>query len=158
MRVRFAIVASILLLAQLGVSLTAYAQSPKRTLGKIERFETQFDSLLAPDAQLEILPEIYELLSQLLRHLPQQPPQPQTVFAFELKLLRELGQSPDLAASKLHPGTRQILARLTELDWPALAHLQPSPAQRGEMQQFLHNFLLYHLGRIPAGRSAALGC
>ena len=104
------------------------------------------------------LPEIYELLSQLLRHLPQQPPQPQTVFAFELKLLRELGQSPDLAASKLHPGTRQILAKLTELDWPALAHLQPSPAQRGEMQQFLHNFLLYHLGRIPSGRSAALGC
>ena len=55
MRVRFAIVASILLLAQLGVNLTAYAQSPKRTLGKIERFDTQFDSLLALDAQLEVL-------------------------------------------------------------------------------------------------------
>src|ERR1041384_7417484 len=32
------------------------------------------------------LPAIFDLMSGLLRHLPVQPPQPQTLFAFELKL------------------------------------------------------------------------
>src|SRR5262245_8073496 len=38
------------------------------------------------------LPEIYELFTSLLDFLPQHPPKPRTIFAFEVKLLRELGQ------------------------------------------------------------------
>src|SRR5690349_12636370 len=37
------------------------------------------------------LPEIHALFNSLVKHLPQQPPKPRTVFAFELKLLRHLG-------------------------------------------------------------------
>src|SRR2546423_3806925 len=37
------------------------------------------------------LPSVFDLTSGLLKHLPQQAPQPQTIFSFELKLLDELG-------------------------------------------------------------------
>jgi hypothetical protein len=34
--------------------------------------------------------------------------------------------------------------------------LKPSPAQIGELRQYLHGFLIFHLGRLPRGRAAAL--
>ena len=54
------------------------------------------------------LPVIYELAREFLNTLPLTPPQPQGVFAFELKLLNELGLQPDLEKSRLTPGARQI--------------------------------------------------
>ncbi len=102
------------------------------------------------------LPQIYELLAGLLRQLAQHPAQPLTVFAFEMKLLKELGQLPDIQESKLSAGAKQILAKLIELDWPALLHLKPSVPQTRELNQFLHGFLIYHLEKIPRGRSAAV--
>ena len=103
------------------------------------------------------LPEIYELLNAFLGKLAQHPAQPLTVFAFEMKLLRELGQSPDLQTTPLSPGARQILKKAGELDWSSVSHLKPSAVQAGELQQFLHGFLIFHLGKLPRGRSAALG-
>ena len=100
------------------------------------------------------LPELFALYRDFLDYLPKTPPQPQTVFAFEMKLLRELGQAPDISASQLNTGTKQILEKLTELDWSALSHLKPSAVQLREIQQFLHGFLSHHLGRIPKGRIA----
>src|SRR4051794_25429619 len=47
------------------------------------------------------LPAVYEFLRGFLEILPLAPPQPQTVFAFELKLLNELGLAPDLTKSEL---------------------------------------------------------
>lgn len=102
------------------------------------------------------LPQIYELLAGLLRQLAKHPPQPLTVFAFEMKLLKELGQLPDIQESKLSAGAKQILAKLIELDWPALPHLKLSAPQTRELNQFLHGFLIYHLEKIPRGRSAAV--
>jgi DNA repair protein RecO (recombination protein O) len=102
------------------------------------------------------LPAVYELMRGLVHHLAQSPPQPQTIFAFELKLLRELGLSPDLADRRLHAGTQRLVAELARQDWPVVARLKPSGAQLREIQQFLHGFLIYHLGKIPAGRVAAL--
>jgi len=56
MQARFAILTTLILLAQVaGTSLTSHAQTPKRTLGKIERFDSQLDNLLGADAKLEIL-------------------------------------------------------------------------------------------------------
>src|SRR5882672_5590740 len=92
----------------------------------------------------------------LLNHLPAQPAEPKTVFAFELKLLDQLGLSPALEKSKLNPGTKQILSALTESDFPRIARLKPSAAQVKELNQFLHGFLIFHLGKIPKGRNAAL--
>ena len=101
---------------------------------------------------------IFGLLSDLLAYLPQQPVQARSVFAFELKLLRELGLQPDAADTKLQPATRGLLAALLGTDWTGLAKLQADASQVRDLRQFLHGFLIYHLGRIPAGRANALTC
>ena len=102
------------------------------------------------------LPTIFPLMTELLDHLPKQPPQPQTIFAFELKLLHELGLKPDLAKSKLTPGAKRIVNALLASDWSAVSRLKLSEAQVTELRQFLHGFLIFHLGRIPKGRMRAL--
>ncbi len=103
------------------------------------------------------LPHVFDLMLGLLQHLTAHPPQPQTVFAFELKLLTELGLKPDLDKSKLNPGTRQLVRVLVGDDWPVVARLRATAAQEVELGHFLHGFLIYHLGRMPKGRNAAMG-
>ena len=100
---------------------------------------------------------IFELMIGLIGQLLAQPPQSTTIFAFELKLLTNLGLKPDLDKSGLSPGTRQLVKALTEQDWPVVGRLKPTVAQGPELGGFLHGFLIYHLGRIPKGRDAALG-
>lgn len=100
------------------------------------------------------LPTIYELLRRFLAALPQHPPQPRNVFAFELKLLTELGLRPDLSQSRLSPGTNKLVADLLAADWLALAQLRATAPQAKELRQFLHGFLIFHIGRIPKGRPA----
>jgi DNA repair protein RecO (recombination protein O) len=102
------------------------------------------------------IPEVHGLFLGFIRHLAQHWPSPLDLFAFEMKLLHHLGQNPDLAASTLTPGVRQILARTAELDWPELSRLKPSESQVRELQQFLYGFIVFHLGKIPKGRGAAL--
>ena len=98
------------------------------------------------------LPAVFELMTGFLKHLPRHPPQPQTIFAFEIKLLNELGLKPDLMKCRLTPGAKQIVGALSTNDWPAVARLKLSEAQVTELRQFLHGFLNFHLGRIPKGR------
>ncbi len=102
------------------------------------------------------LPEVFELLRSLLEALPRQPPQPRTVLAFELKLLRELGLAPDLAQTRLSAGARDIVKALTDEDWAAIARLKATGPQATEVRQFLHDFLVYHIERVPRGRDLAL--
>ena len=102
------------------------------------------------------LPAIYALFKSMLDQLGAAPVQPSTVLSFELRLLRELGQAPDLAAASLSPGARQVARHFSESDWPGLQTLRASPEQLREVQQFLHGFLIYHLGSLPRGRAAAL--
>ncbi len=104
------------------------------------------------------LPGLCELMRGLLAHIPGQPPQAQTILAFELKLLEELGLKPDLTRSHLSPGARQIVNNLLARDWPGISRLRLSETQTAEVRQFLHGFLIYHLGRIPSGRAHALNC
>lgn len=98
------------------------------------------------------LPAIFELMRGLLEALPLAAPQPQTVFAFEIKLLNELGLKPDLSKSKLTAGAKQAVKALTENDWVAVRRLRLSEAQGSELRQFLHGFLIFHLGKIPPRR------
>ena len=98
------------------------------------------------------LPAIYELLRAFLTALPQRPPQPRNVYAFELKLLNELGLKPDLARGHLSAATKEIVNALIESDWPAIADLKASAVQAKELRQFLQGFLIFHLGKIPKGR------
>lgn len=102
------------------------------------------------------LPGIHALFQALLAELAALPPRPRTVLAFEAKLLVELGQQPDLADTSLGPATRELYARLEADDFPTLATLTPRAEQAVELRQFLHGFLIYHLGRIPKGRGEAL--
>jgi len=102
------------------------------------------------------LPGLFELIMGMLAYLPARPPDAQTVLAFELKLLEALGLSPVLEESKLTPGTRLLAKWLTEKDWPGTGHLRSSREQVVELRQFLHGFLIFHLGKIPKGRAGAL--
>ena len=102
--------------------------------------------------QFPLLPAVYELMRGLLNHLAQHPPQPHTRFAFEVKLLAELGQQPDVSKTPLTPGTRRILEKLATTDWAVLSGLKLSAAQTTELRQFLREFLIFHLGKIPEGR------
>ena len=103
------------------------------------------------------IPALYDLMLGLLRHLGAHPPQPQTVFAFEIRLLDHLGLKPDWEKSHLRPGTRHLVHLLEKADWPVTARLKLSGPQVAELAQFLHGFLVYYLERIPKGRPGALG-
>ena len=102
------------------------------------------------------VPEIFHLMLSILNPPAPQRSPAQTVFAFELKLLDELGLKPDLARSRLTAGAKEIVKRLIESSWETIARLELSAAQVGELRQFLHGFLIFHLGKIPGGRVEAL--
>jgi len=115
-------------------------------------------ALIEQTAELDApMPAVFHNFSSLLAQIPQHPAQPQTIFGFEMKWLQELGLNPNLAEANLRPGTKQILERLLEMDWPEIFRLRLSEAQVRELRLYLHGFILYHLERIPRGRSAALG-
>ncbi len=102
------------------------------------------------------LPEIFQLMRGFLNHLCGCKPQPQNIFALEIKLLRELGLEPDFAETRLTPGAKKVIQTLLECDWEKGARLKLSDAQGHELRQFFHGFLIFHLGRLPRGRAAAL--
>jgi len=99
------------------------------------------------------LPVIFDLMRSFLDALPLAAAQPQNIFAFELKLLKELGLQPNIEESKLTPGARIIAKALAEKSWSATARLKLSNAQVSDLQQVLHGFLIFHLGKIPSGRN-----
>jgi DNA repair protein RecO (recombination protein O) len=102
------------------------------------------------------LPAAFELLRGFLDCLCRHQPVTQLVFAFELRLLREFGLNPDLRKTDLTPGAKQIVRALLKVDWPACGRLKLARAQSAELRQFLHGFMIFHLGRLPTGRAAAL--
>jgi DNA repair protein RecO (recombination protein O) len=102
------------------------------------------------------LPAIYDLTLGFFRHLCEQPAKPQTIFTFELKLLHELGWRPDLEKTGLSPGAKKIIQVLIQERWSACARLKLADAQSIELREFLHSFLIFHLGRLPKSRAGAL--
>lgn len=102
------------------------------------------------------LPEIFQLASDFFKFLCEQKTSPQNIYTLELKLLRELGLSPDLTETRLTLGAKKIVAALLELDWQSAARLQLSLAQSGEVNAWLSHYLQLQLGRLPRGRAAAV--
>jgi DNA repair protein RecO (recombination protein O) len=102
------------------------------------------------------LPAIFELLRGFVDCLCSQKPAAQLVLAFELKLLRELGLDPDLQKTNLTAGAKQIVRALLNDGWPACLRLKLTHGQTAELGQFLHGFLIFHLGKLPKGRAIAL--
>jgi DNA repair protein RecO (recombination protein O) len=103
------------------------------------------------------IPEIYSLFADFLKQLSRFPPQSQSLFAFEIKLLSELGLQPDLEKDRLNPDLKQILRIMLVSDWEALARLKLSRPQITGARQFLHGFILQHLGKIPHQRGGLGG-
>jgi DNA repair protein RecO (recombination protein O) len=87
------------------------------------------------------LPEFYALMRAFLRQLIAQPPSAQTLLAFELKLLAELGLTPDLSQTRLHPGTQHLASALLTTDWSQLPCLKPSTSQIAEITRYLEHLL-----------------
>jgi DNA repair protein RecO (recombination protein O) len=102
------------------------------------------------------MPAVFELMAGLLGQLCEHGPQPQTVPAFELKLLAELGLQPDLEKEKLKPDLKQILRVLLADDWTKIRRLKLTASQLAASERFLGGFIIYHLGKVPAGRERAI--
>lgn len=101
------------------------------------------------------LSHIYILFGQFLESLCRHESSPQIVFAFELKMLRELGLEPDWSTVTLAAGTRKIAVALMERDFVSVFGLKLADSQSSELRQFLHGFMVFHLGKVPRGRAQA---
>jgi DNA repair protein RecO (recombination protein O) len=102
------------------------------------------------------LSEVHSLMAGLLSNLSERAPVPRTVFAFELKMLERLGMQPDFEDSHLPPGTRELARTLSTAGWEMIGRVKLSDDQTDQLKRFLHGFLIYHLGKLPRGRAAAL--
>ena len=140
------------------VSLRETHPAIRRDLGRLQQ-AAYCSKLVEQATEMETpLPTVFQLLRGLLETLGAAPAQPATVFAFELKLLGELGLTPDLSKSRLSTGVRKLAEVLCESAWGAVSNVRLSQTQTEELRRFLHGFLIFHLGRIPSGRHLALGC
>jgi len=102
------------------------------------------------------LPGLLELFSEFLDELSTQKTASTLIFSFELKLLEELGMAPDLPASNLSSGAKEIASKLLERNFAFASRIKLSGPQTNELREFLHGFLIFHLGKIPSSRTAAL--
>jgi DNA repair protein RecO (recombination protein O) len=138
------------------VSIRETHPAIRRELGRVQQ-ASYAAALIEQVTESETpVPEIFELMQSFLNVLTETTPQSHFVFAFELKLLAELGLEPDLSKSHLTAGAREIVKVLSRQDWSAILKLKTSARQSEELSQFLHGFLVFHLGKIPAGRFAAV--
>lgn len=138
------------------VSLRSTHSALRRELGYL-RQASYCAALIEQTTETETpLPEIFALMRGFLTALPRQAPGPHSVLAFEIKLLNELGLKPDPRTHRLTPAGAQLLAVVSESNWEKVATANLDSAAVLELEQFLHGFLTYHLGRVARGRDAAL--
>jgi DNA repair protein RecO (recombination protein O) len=102
------------------------------------------------------LPAVCELFEKFLESLCAREPSPQLIFAFELKLLRELGLEPDWNKADLSAGAGKIVSALKQRNFASVFGLKLAASQTSELRHFLHGFMVYHLGKVPQGRAQAL--
>ncbi len=128
----------------------------RESLGWIQQ-ASYFTNLVEQSTETETpLAHLFELVRGCLAHLCDAPPSPRTVFAFELKLLNELGLAAEAADTALSPGVRSVIRTLVQAEWSFVNRVKLSEVQVRELRQFLHGFMIYHLERIPESRTAAL--
>ncbi|MBI2947283.1 MAG: DNA repair protein RecO [Verrucomicrobia bacterium] len=98
------------------------------------------------------LPAFYELLVGVLSFLPRQPLRNLTVYAFEAKLLQELGLAPDLSQCPLTPAAKAEFSRIAQADWSTLPEVALPEEQSVEIGRFLRGLIAFHFDRVPGGR------
>lgn len=97
------------------------------------------------------LPEIYGLFNHFLRYLSTSPGDPKSVPSFELKLLAELGFSPNSAVPMLRNSARLLITELQDVEWQELRLVAASAEDLQVAERFLRSFIAQHLGRVPKG-------
>ena len=102
------------------------------------------------------VPALHGLLCEFLACLGQDAASLPLVFALELQVLEASGLSPDLDATPLSPGSRELARTLTRRPLAESLRVIPSSAQGAELDRFLQNFLAWHLERLPRGRAEAV--
>ena len=102
------------------------------------------------------LTAVYELFEKFLESLCAHEPSSQLIFAFELKMLHELGLEPDLDEAKLSVGGQKLVSALKQRNFEGVFGLKLADSQASELRNFLHGYIIYHLGKIPQGRAQAL--
>jgi DNA repair protein RecO (recombination protein O) len=128
----------------------------RKNLGWLQQ-ASYFAALVEQTTETETpLPKVFSLVHECIEALTRTAPSPRTVFAFELKLLEELGLMPDLSAVSIGAGARKVAEALKRSEWNVIARVKLSELQTRELRQFLHGFMIYHLERIPPSRTAAL--
>ena len=99
---------------------------------------------------------VFELFQEFLEMAGAHEPSPQIIFAFELKLLHELGLEPDWNQTAMAAGTKKVAEVLLQRDFASGFGVKLAANQASELQQFLHGFMIFHLGKLPRGRAQAL--
>ena len=102
------------------------------------------------------LPGIHAIFSTLLKHLETHPTRPALVYAFEIKILNELGLAPPLDSNRLGEQAIQLMEQLSVLNWEAITKLKPNRSQAVKLAKFLEEFIHHNLEYIPKGRDQAL--
>jgi DNA repair protein RecO (recombination protein O) len=102
------------------------------------------------------LATVFELFQNFLEAVSGHEPSPQIIFAFELKMLRELGLEPDWSQTAMTAGTKKITETLLQRDFASGFGVKLAANQASELRQFLHGFMIFHLGKLPRGRAQAL--
>lgn len=102
------------------------------------------------------LAAVFELFQQFLEAVRGHEPSPQIIFAFELKMLHELGLEPDWSQTAMAVGTKKIIEALLQRDFVSGFGVKLAANQASELQEFLHGFMIFHLGKLPRGRAQAL--
>ena len=102
------------------------------------------------------LPAVFCLMNDFLEQLKGRIVDPALIFAFELKLLHELGLEPDFAEANLSAGAKEIARSLLHKDFAFAVRIKLTNSQLTELRQFLHGFLVFHLGKVPRSRAGVL--
>jgi len=103
------------------------------------------------------VPELYALFGQFLGHLESAPAQPRSVYALEVRTLAVGGLDPVEGAGDLGPDERDLLRGLRDTPWVDLGTLHPDASTIRAVNRRLQIQIADAWGRLPRGRSEALG-
>jgi DNA repair protein RecO (recombination protein O) len=124
----------------------------RQDLGKLKQAVYAAKFIVQTTESETPLPEVFELFQRFLESSCAHEASPQLVLAFEIKMLVELGLEPDWKDAKLQPGTKKIVEAMLQRDFDSMLSVKPTDKQIAELRQFLHGFIIFHLGKIPGGR------
>ena len=134
------------------VSVRDFNPALRTDLGYLQQ-ACYFTRLIEQTTETETpLPAFYELFVDALSSLPRKPPRVLAVYAFEIKLLHELGLAPDLAKCALSPAAKAALSRIAGADWPELTDFTLPQEQDVAISRFLRGCIAFHFGKISSER------